>query len=145
MSYSGKYNGTYASNYNGAYGAWIQELKRVFIDLNGADAYYELAQPITFAGDFEVECEFSTTNTTHSMRLLSTSDSELDGIQIYVTGATGVLSVKLEVSGVATFLNTAISTVNDGGLHTAKLRKSGVTFYLSVDGGAEVSSHNDAD
>ena len=33
------------------------EKTRYLIDLNGTNAHYELAQPITFAGDFEIECD----------------------------------------------------------------------------------------
>ena len=46
------------------------EKTRYLIDLNGTNAYYELAQPIAFTGDFEIECEFSVDEITTTWNVL---------------------------------------------------------------------------
>jgi len=103
-------------------------LSRYFVTLDPVlQSHYEMAQPITFAGDFEVEVEFSTTNFNGCM-IISNLNSNQDYIFVR-SGSSG--SVGLGIAGAA--FNGGI-LVADGKLHTIKVTRVGTTVSLFVDG-----------
>ena len=104
------------------------EKTRYLINLNGTNAYYELAQPITFAGDFEVECEclshgtgqeeyiaFDDSGALNYMRLDYLNNSidivmdgtfyNLDGGSVFIVGALNTVGFSRIGSTLKTFLN----------------------------------------
>ena len=97
---------------------------RVFIDLDPiANAYYGIASPITFAGDFEIEVEFSTTTVVRQILIDGTTDS----IQINATG-----TLEYSVGGGARAV--AITTPFNGKLHTIKITRVAASEFLFYDG-----------
>lgn len=114
-------------------------MDRYFITLDPVlDSYCLLSAPVVFMGDFEVEVEFSTTVSSGFPALLSTEDSD-NGHVLYVIGSSGTLTLQSDDTVTTVFTQPA-GVVNDGVLHTAKIRREGSTYYVSVDGGAEASS-----
>jgi len=99
-----------------------------FIDLDPiANAYYEIAPPITFAGDFEIEVDFATTDTgTDNILLGKTSDS-----RGFVRLQNGTPSINFtQAAGAFTF---GSNTFYDGKLHTLKVENTSGTIKLFVD------------
>jgi hypothetical protein len=119
----------------------VSTIRRYFLDFNGTSSDAELETAFEPAGDFEVEIDFSTTLTSGNPRLLSTANSGVNGIDLYLTASTGTLQAQIKISGVDTYLGTAETGLNAGKLHKAKLRRANNDFYLSVDDGAEVTTN----
>ena len=114
----------------GGYLSYITNLlgvvSRYFVTLDPVlNSHYEMAAPITFAGDFEAEVEFSTTSFAVHI-IVSTSEITQDYIFVRSTGEVG-----LRVSDGAI---TGTIVVADGKLHTIKVTKVGTTVSLFVDG-----------
>ena len=102
-------------------------LSRYFVTLDPVlNSYYEMAAPITFTGDFEIEVEFSTT-TTGSYRMIfgyTTSSSTFISINPSAT-------LRLRLQG-ATYDGSI--TVNDGELHLISIKRVSSLVSLYVDG-----------
>jgi len=106
----------------------VAPITRTFIDLDPiANAYYEMAAPITFAGDFEIEVDFATTDTgTDNILLGKTSDS-----RGFVRLQNGTPSINFtQAAGAFTF---GSNTFYDGKLHTLKVENTSGTIKLFVD------------
>ena len=94
-------------------------ITKVLIDLSPtSNGFYSLGTPITFAGDFEIEVDFSTTSTSAMGILGAVNDSDeyirITNGYIKAKGSTGDLS------------DTSVQ-YNDGKLHTLKVVSSGST------------------
>ena len=106
-------------------------LSRYFVTLDPVlNSHYELATPITFAGDFEIEVEFTTTSTG--------VENTLCGHELYLKFrvANGKLHL-LVGNGTQWFINETLSSgglLNDGKLHKAKLTKVGDVHKVFADG-----------
>jgi len=102
-------------------------ISRYFVTLDPVlNSYYEVAQPITFAGDFEIEVEFSTTSFAGHI-IVSTSEITQD--YIFVRSSTGEVGLRVSDGAI-----TGTIVVADGELHTIKVTKVGTTVSLFVDG-----------
>jgi len=110
-------------------------LSRYFVTLDPVlQSHYEMAQPITFAGDFEIEVEFSTTSTSsYSLIISPTSDSTWLALR-----GTGV--VQMRVSPTDSLLSTSI--INDGKLHKIKITRINNQFKMYTDGVLEDTSNS---
>ena len=102
---------------------------RVFIDLDPiANAYYEIASPITFSGDFEIEINFETTDTgTDNILLGKTGDG-----RGFVRLQNGTPSINFSQAAVAFTFGS--NTFYDGELHTLKIENTSGTIKLFIDG-----------
>ena len=101
-------------------------LSRYFVTLDPVlNSYYEVAQPITFAGDFEIEFEFSSTSTQTQIIL---GDTINDFIAL-VDNST-ILRVKIN----GTEADSTILNLNDGKLHKVKVIRVGSLITTFVDG-----------
>ena len=99
-------------------------ISRYFVTLDPLlQSHYELAQPITFSGDFEIEVEFSTTTVVRQILIDGTTDS----IQINATG-----TLEYSVGGGARAV--AITTPFNGKLHTIKITRVAASEFLFYDG-----------
>lgn len=103
---------------------------RNFITLEAAaSAHYELATPWVATGDFEVEFDFASFETS-TRPLVSGENESNDGIYMDING--GKLRAFTYVgSGLAELLVSS-GAVNDGKLKTAKLRYIGTTASLLI-------------
>jgi hypothetical protein len=101
-------------------------LSRYFVKLDPVlNSYYEIAQPITFAGDFEIEFEFSSTdNSGHQMIISGVSNTEYIALI-----SSGLLELRLP-----DFVIYTTTVVNDGKLHLIKVTRVGTTVNIIVDG-----------
>ena len=100
-----------------------------FIDLDQiANAYYEIASPITFSGDFEIELDFETTDTGTDNILLGKAG---DG-RGFVRLKNGTPSINFSQAAVAFTFGS--NTFYDGELHTLKIENTSGTIKLFVDG-----------
>ena len=105
----------------------LTAITRTFIDLDPiANAYYEIAAPITFAGDFEVEVEFSTTNTTSNLVIAAGGNGTY--IQLRSTG-----NIALKFGGTYIEFNN-LAAHRDGKLHKIKGISAGNITHLYIDG-----------
>jgi len=108
----------------------VAPITRTFIDLDPiANAYYEMAAPITFAGDFEVEVEFSTTEDS-TFRVILGNDSDIQNAAIFVDQAAG-FKLRYRILGVIIYGN---NSVNDGKLHKSTIKRTGTTLTAYLDG-----------
>ena len=99
-------------------------VKKYFVKLDPVlNSYYEIAAPVTFAGDFEIEAEFSTTMTHYGMIF---GNSGVGGY-IAVNPQGGI---KLQLS---TNINSTINVV-DGKLHKVKVTRVNGVVTLFIDG-----------
>ena len=100
-----------------------------FIDLDPiANAYYEIASPITFSGDFEIEVDFETTDTgTDNILLGKTGDG-----RGFVRLQNGTPSINFSQAAVAFTFGS--NTFYDGELHTLKIENTSGTIKLFIDG-----------
>ena len=109
-------------------------ISRYFVTLDPVlNSYYEVAQPITFAGDFEIEVEFSSTSTTNFDMILSNSLP-----QPYLSLKSGKFAYNLGTP--APVVGTTL--INDGKLNKAKLTRVGSVVSLYINGVFEISSTN---
>ena len=107
----------------------VLPITRTFIDLDQiANAYYEIASPITFSGDFEIEVDFETTDTgTDNILLGKTGDG-----RGFVRLQNGTPSINFSQAAVAFTFGS--NTFYDGELHTLKIENTSGTIKLFVDG-----------
>ena len=109
---------------------------RYFVTLDPVlNSHYEMAAPITFAGDFEIEVEFSTTMTVNYQILFGDNDSN-DNIN---AGPTGNIRVRLGDT-----LHQGSIVVNDGKLHKVNLTRNSGSVSLFVDGALDLSFSSSA-
>ena len=105
----------------------VAPITRTFIDLDPiANAYYEIAAPITFSGDFEIEVEFSTSTTGTTMILGNLSSS----VSYLATVGTGN-QLRLNVNGA--IIETPILAINDGKLHKVKVTRASGVVEIYID------------
>ena len=115
--------------YTGGTRGFVPPTIRNFIDLDQiANAYYEIASPITFSGDFEIEIDFETTDTgTDNILLGKTGDG-----RGFVRLQNGIPSINFSQAAVA--FSFGSNTFYDGELHTLKIENTSGTIKLFVDG-----------
>ena len=112
-------------------------LSRYFVTLDPVlNSAYEMAQPITFAGDFEIEFEFSTTTTGTYGIIIGSTTSQSDFLAL---GSTGRVRVQFGGSS----LNGTI-LINDGKLHKCKVARISGVISVFVDGVLDGSYSNAA-
>ena len=101
-------------------------ISRYFVTLDPVlNSSYEMAQPITFAGDFEIEVEFSTTSASGYDMLFSNSLTEP-----YLTLKSNKFAYNLGAGGEI----VGSIAVTDGKLNKAKLIRVGATVSLYING-----------
>ena len=107
----------------------VTAIKRYFSTLDPIqNSHYTLATPITFSGDFEFECEFSTT---------STSFQYFTGVAVGFNNFIALRgsSSRIEVrTGGGTTLVFQPPTLTDGKLHSLAVRRSSGVTVAIVDG-----------
>ena len=96
----------------------VTAITRYFIDLNGTDAYYELAQPITFAIGDTLEFDYSGNLTGNNNFFLRNAANEFLGV--FTDDTYNFEGFTLEVDGEAK-TNLVSVVYNDTGLHGFKL------------------------
>ena len=105
-------------------------LSRYFVTLDPVlNSHYELATPITFAGDFEIEVEFSTTSTG--------GENTFCGHELYLKFRVANGKLQLLIGdGSQWYINatTGVGGFNDGKLHKTKLTKVGDVHKVFADG-----------
>ena len=105
-------------------------VKKYFVNLDPVlNSYYEMAVPITFAGDFEIEAEFSTTSTG--------GENTLCGDELYLKFRVANGSLQLLIGDGGQWFITATTSAggfNDGKLHKAKVTKVGDVHKVFADG-----------
>ena len=101
-------------------------ISRYFVTLDPVlNSYYEMAQPITFAGDFEIEVEFSTTSTQTQIILGDTTND-------FIALVSNSTKVSFKINGVQS--DTTILNLSDGKLHVIKVVRVGSSITTFVDG-----------
>ena len=109
-------------------------LSRYFVTLDPVlNSYYEMAAPITFAGDFEIEVEFSTTNTNNQILL---GDSHTASIYFNID----IGSINAHISGSQSAFTFGPQTPHDGKLHKVKYKLTGASLEVFLDG-TSLGSH----
>ena len=110
-------------------------LSKYFVNLDPVlNSHYEMAAPITFSGDFEIECELSTTSTS-SYNLIISPTSDSTWLALRGTGL-----VQMRVSPTDYLLSTSI--INDGKLHKIKITKINNQFKMYIDEVLEDTSNS---
>jgi len=94
--------------------------------------YGTLDAPITFAGDFEVEVEFATIA---SSAVVLIGKSDADTSLLYVN-PTGLVTSRF---GESTTNRITTTSVNDGKIHKAKMKRIGTTCSIEIDDVEEYS------
>jgi hypothetical protein len=107
----------------------LTSITRTFISLDPiANAYYEIASPIAFTGDFEIEIDFETSDTgTENILLGKTGDG-----RGFVRLLNGIPSINFSQAAAAFTFGS--NTFYDGELHTLKIENTSGTIKLFVDG-----------
>ena len=103
-------------------------LSRYFVTLDPVlNSHYEMAAPITFTGDFEIEVEFSTTNTANQILI-----GDNHNVNYYLN--MDVDSFNVLISGTQSTFFFSPQTPHDGKLHKIKYKLVGVSLELFLDG-----------
>ena len=105
-------------------------LSRYFVKLDPVlNSYYEMAAPITFTGDFEIEIEFSKygPQTTYNV-LIGQSNTTTN----WITTKTNHVSISMGAA-----ILSGVIPILDGKLHLIKLTRVGSLISLYVDGVAD--------
>ena len=106
-------------------------ISRYFVTLDPVlQSHYEMAQPITFSGDFEIEVEFSKEPQTESYEILIGNPS---GTSFYIATRNSN-NIKAFIDG---FSVNGVIPVTDRKLHLIKLIRVGSLVSLYVDGVAD--------
>ena len=117
--------------YTGGTRGFVPPTIRNFIDLDPiANAYYEMAAPITFAGDFEVEVEFSTTSETGC--LISGTFATNNSFNIIIRN--GLMRAFIYVGSTVSDNLLPTDYISDGKLNTVKVTYNGTTASIFVNG-----------
>jgi hypothetical protein len=117
----------------------MNELKNFITLERTANAYYQLSEPLTFAGDFEIEFEFSTSTTgTSYSKLLSTATNSSDGFVLYISHSDGSLNLRTASGGNYEFRGLS-GSYDDGKLNTLRMKRTGDLIEFSVNRDASVS------
>ena len=104
---------------------------RYFVTLDPVlNSSYEMAAPITFAGDFEIEFEFSSTIVS-GYKLLFSNSTSLPYVALY--------SGKIRYA-IGTGEKVGTISINDGKLNKVKLIRVGATVSLYINGVFDISS-----
>lgn len=104
---------------------------RYFVTLDPVlNSHYEMAAPITFAGDFEIEVEFSSTIVS-GYKLLFSNSTSLPYVALY--------SGKIRYA-IGTGEKVGTISINDGKLNKVKLIRVGATVSLYINGVFDISS-----
>jgi hypothetical protein len=99
-------------------------------------SHYTIANPITFAGDFEIEVEFVTSKTGVEQHLL---DSSADILCKMTLSATGLAKFLVGDGSIWAVNITGTTNLSDGRLHTVKCSKVGNFYNIIVDGNQEAT------
>ena len=100
-------------------------LSRYFVKLDPVlNSYYEVGSPITFAGDFEIEAEFSTTGSYWSKVLLG--DIHSSSMYFNMVGST----FNVYISGNSRSFTSGGQTPLDGKLHKIKYKLIGTSLEV---------------
>ena len=101
-------------------------ISRYFVTLDPVlNSYYEMAAPITFAGDFEIEVEFSTTSASGTYKMLFSNSTSAPYITVKNNKFVYLFASGEIVGSIA---------VTDGKLNKAKLIRVGATVSLYING-----------
>ena len=110
---------------------------RYFVTLDPVlNSHYEMAAPITFAGDFEIEVEFSTKIVINYYQILFGDNNSNDNIN---SGPTGNIRIRLGDT-----LYEGSILVGDGKLHKVNLTRNSGSVSLFVDGVLDLSFSSSA-
>ena len=102
---------------------------RYFIELDSLlNSYYQIAIPLVFTGDYEIEIEFSSTASSLQV-LLGSSLSTNNYLRL---NSSGNIDFKSSNDGGNSIISA--TSYNDGKLHTARATRVGTTLQLFVDG-----------
>ena len=102
-------------------------LSRYFVTLDPVlNSHYEIAQPITFSGDFEIEVEFSTTDTTNQILL---GDTHSTSMYFNISA-----NIDVWVSNVRYRFSYGSQTPHDGKLHKVKYKLTSTSLEVFLDG-----------
>jgi lysophospholipase L1-like esterase len=99
-------------------------------------SHYTIANPIAFAGDFEIEVEFVTSKTGVEQHLL---DSSADILCKMTLSATGLAKFLVGDGSIWAVNITGTTNLSDGRLHTVKCSKVGNFYNIIVDGNQEAT------
>jgi len=109
-------------------------ISRYFVTLDPVlNSYYEMAQPITFSGDFEVEVEFKLDSLTGEFNLFGSSSSD-NWFRIDATNG----GFDWKIGG--TFKPNDGSYVFDNKLHKGVFRRTGSLGEVEIDGSLIIST-----
>jgi len=104
-------------------------VKKYFVKLDPVlNSYYEMAAPITFSGDFEIEVEFSTTNTNNQILL---GDNHTTSMYFNIDSNT--INVHMGGAYERAFAFSPV-TLHDGKLHKVKYKLTGASLEVFLDG-----------
>ena len=114
----------------GGYLSYITNLlgvvSRYFVTLDPVlNSSYEMAQPITFTGDFEIEVEFSTPSGGTQVILSSTTND-------FIALASNSTKVRVNING--SQADSTTLNLTDGKLHKVKVIRVGSSITTFVDG-----------
>tara|TARA_R110000796_G_scaffold252243_2_gene385754 strand:- start:240 stop:872 length:633 start_codon:yes stop_codon:yes gene_type:complete len=105
----------------------LRALSRNFVTLDPVlNSQYELAQPITFTGDFEIEVEFNKGDQTTTFNVLTGFSTNHHWIATHINN-----KVSVSVGGT---MFSGVIPVFDGKHHLVKLTRVGELVSLYVDG-----------
>ena len=104
-------------------------VKKYFVKLDPVlNSYYEIVAPITFAGDFEIEAEFSTTNTNNQILL---GDNHTTSMYFNIDSNT--INVFMGGAYQRSFAFSPV-TLHDGKLHKIKYKLIGTSLEVFLNG-----------
>ena len=106
-------------------------LSRYFVTLDPVlNSHYEMAAPITFAGDFEIEVEFSTTSETSC--LISGTFAGENSFNIIIRN--GLMRAFIYVGSTVSDNLLPTDYISDGKLNTVKVTYNGTTASIFING-----------
>jgi len=120
-------------------------IQRIFITLDPVlNGFYELANSWTASGDFEIEFQFSTTDSSAVKRILGGPTNNQDEIICFML-ANGIVTFIVRTGVVESPVLFTVAAYNDGKLHTGKIGFSGTTMSLQVDDATPVTGTHTRD
>jgi len=110
---------------SGRFGALVAKICRYFTTLDGTADYYTIPT-VSLAGDFEIEFDTTTVQTTTEVFLGNGTNTD-----DFIASISGT-SIKVKIGGVD--VSTIAATFNDGKLHNIKVKRVGTTVTTYLDG-----------
>ena len=103
-------------------------LSRYFVTLDPVlNSHYEMAAPITFTGDFEIEVEISTV-TTDSLTIILASATDTDNYIAFTSAG----AIRVKIGGISIDTSSGVLAI-DGKLHTLKVKRVGLVLTKILD------------